>query len=162
MGEISIRAEKHGLKLKTLALDGKTRWDSTYKMLNNFIKLHPILREMDKSGVFNSLNLTIPNHSTKNNLIEYAFILKYIQRISKLVQDNNYVMLAMVPVEIVQLLEALCITNDLSPSVQKFQIKLHDRVSIRFNELLTTSNLALQVVVVHSKYENLKYIEKKV
>lgn len=169
-------AQKGNAKVYSLIQENDTRWNSSYDMLNRFIKLQEHVDTVVRENGSVELVQLLPDGGAKvqqllfqtsvththsptsqERLMCYALVLKLMKDFTEFAEGEG-ITLPHVPARIHALLTALSPNERDAPFTKSVKVEMHAAVSNRLGILLTESNLALLAAAVHPTHGRLDFI----
>ena len=151
-----------GLRSLSPILDVRTRWNSTFYMLERFSILEPALAVMCHQGHFDHLDGTFfPDQEALLRIPRYIFYLRPFEASSRFLEGGKYVTIAHVPVILKGLEGFLSQERQEFPLVDTFRSVLLENLRRRFSYIFDTVNEALLAAALHPSYGHLDFLSSE-
>lgn len=151
-----------GLPLLSPILEVRTRWNSTFFMLERFSILEPALAVMCHQGHFDHLEETFfPDVEALLRIQRYIYYLRPFEASSRFLEGEKYMTIAHVPMILKGLEEFLSQERMEFPVVGIFRITLLENLRKRFSYIFMEVNESLLAAAVHPCYGHLDFLSEE-
>jgi len=148
-----------GLPLLSPVLDVRTRWNSTFYMLERFSVLEPGLAVLCHLGAFDHLeDMEFPSQESMARIPRYIFYLRPFEAVSRFLEGDQYTTIAHVPFLLRELELFLSQGGQEFPVVFSFRLLFLENFRRRFSPIFSQVNESLLAAALHPCYGHLEFI----
>jgi hypothetical protein len=141
-------------------LDVRTRWNSTYYMLERWVQIQGSISVLFHQGKFDKAQIYFPNVNMTARISLYLKLLRPLQRISLFLEGEKYCTLAHVPKLVYMIMQNLRGASYDNAVVDAVRLAILKDIEKRFGWIFTTVNEALLAAAVHPAHGHLDFIDE--